>query len=67
MLSEKGALNLFKQINSMWIEPEVLRRKEANVLPENLKLWRCLIKLPKAQPPIIEFNDEIKLRAATPP
>jgi hypothetical protein len=62
-LSEKGAQNLFKQINSMWIEPEVLRRKEAKTLPENFKLWQCLIKLPKSQPPIIEFNDEIKWKA----
>ena len=60
MLSEKGAQNLLNQINTIWIEPEVLRRKEAKTLPENFKLWRCLIKLPKGQPPIIEFNDEIK-------
>jgi hypothetical protein len=63
MFSEIGAQNLFKQINSMWIEPEILRRKEAKTLPENFKLWRCLIKLPKAQLPIIEFNDEIKWKA----
>jgi len=63
MLSETGAQNLFKQINSMWIEPEVLRRKEAKTLPEDFKLWRCLIKMPKAQSPIIEFNDEIQWKA----
>ena len=36
MLSEKGAQNLFNQINTMWIDPEILRRKEAKTLPENL-------------------------------
>jgi|WetSurMetagenome_2_1015567.scaffolds.fasta_scaffold02433_10 hypothetical protein len=63
MLSKKGAENLFKQINSIWIEPEVLRRKEAKTLLKNFKLWRCLIKLPKAQPSIIEFNNEIEWKA----
>ena len=47
----------------MWIEPEVLRRKEEKTLPEDFKLWRCLIKMPKARSPIIEFNDEIKWNA----
>jgi hypothetical protein len=60
MLSEEGTQNLFNQVNKLWIDPEILRRKQANSLPEGFKIRQCLIKLPKDQPPIIEFNNEIK-------
>lgn len=64
MLDEKGAQNLFDQINKLWIEPEVSRRKQAESLPKNFKIFRCLIKLPKDNTPIIDFNDEIKFVAS---
>jgi len=64
MIDEKGAQNLYSQINKLWIEPEVSRRKQAKTLPEDFKIFRCLIKLPKNKPAIIEFNDEIRWLAS---
>lgn len=60
MLSEKGVENLFKQISKLYIEPEIELRKQASILPSNFKISQCLIKLPKGEKPIIEFNNEIQ-------
>lgn len=64
MIDEKGAQNLFDQINKLWIEPEISSRKQAGTLPENFKIFRCLIKLPKDKTPIVDFNDEIRFVAS---
>jgi len=45
-----------------WIEPEISQRRKDGSLPENFMLHRCLIRLPKNRPPIVEFNDEIEWR-----
>ena len=52
----------FDHARELWIEPEILRRRQASLLPDNFKIARCLIKFPKEQghQPIVEFNDEIK-------
>lgn len=60
MLDEKGVQNLFNQVHNLWIEPEISRRKQKANLPENFKIFRCLIRLPKDRPPIVEFNNEIE-------
>ena len=60
MLDEIGAQNLFDQVCKLWIEPEVLRRKQTGNLPEDFRMLRCLIRLPKDKPPMVEFNDEIR-------
>ena len=60
MLDKKGAKNLFDQVYELWIKSEILGRKQTGSLPENFKIFRCLIRLPKDRGPIIEFNDEIK-------
>jgi len=60
MLSEKGVQALFGQTYALWIKPEISHRKQASLLPENFKIRQCLIKLPKKEPPIVEFNEEIK-------
>jgi hypothetical protein len=60
MPNERSAQNLFDQIHNLWIEPEISRRNQKKLLPENFKIYRCLIKLPKGQSPIVEFNDEVK-------
>ncbi|MBE7552458.1 MAG: hypothetical protein HS126_15420 [Anaerolineales bacterium] len=52
----------FEELLAEWVEPEVIRRKSEGSLPKDFKMYRCLIKLPKEQPPIIEFNDEISWR-----
>ena len=60
MLDEKGARNLFDQIQKLWIQPEISRRKQIGSWPADFKIFRCLIRLPKDGPPIVEFNDEIQ-------
>jgi len=49
-------------MSKLYIEPEIARRKQAFMLPENFKISRCLIKFQKEQGlnPIVEFNDEVK-------
>jgi len=59
MLDEAGARNLFNHIFELWIDPEIQRRKQVGGLPQDLKIFRCLIRLPKDKPSIVEFNDEI--------
>lgn len=59
-LSEDGQNNLWNQVNTLWIEPELNRRKEAGTLAANFKIRHCLIRLPVEALPIVEFNDEIK-------
>jgi len=60
MLSGKVGLTIFNQAYALWIEPEISRRKQDSSLPEGFKIRQCLIKLPKGEQPIVEFNDEIK-------
>lgn len=59
MLNNKGVQNLFNQVMKLWIEPEIRRRRQTDGIPEDFKIFRCLIKLPRDRPPIVEFNDEI--------
>ncbi len=59
MLDEEGARNLFRQVHSLWIQPEIEGRRAAKKLPEGFRIRQCLIRLPLASPPIVEFNSEI--------
>ncbi len=59
MLDEKGLRNLFDQVHSFWIEPEINRRREADRLADGFKIHRCLIKLPNDKEPIVQFNEEV--------
>lgn len=56
-LDEEGARNFLDQIFKIWIEPEIARRPRTGELQQPID--RCLIKLPRDRPPIVEFNDEI--------
>jgi hypothetical protein len=61
---EKAVLNFFNQVMKLWIEPEILKRKQRGTpLPENFKMYRCLIRLPQDRDPIVEFNEEAELIA----
>jgi hypothetical protein len=60
MLDEQAVNNMFDQIDKFWVLPEINKRKQNNKLPEDFKIYQCLIKLPKDTIPIVEFNDEIK-------
>lgn len=59
MLDEQGTQTFFDQIHTLWIGPEIDRRKAEARLPADFKIRACLIKLPVGKPPIVEFNDEI--------
>jgi len=67
MLDAEGMQNVFDQIDKLWIEPEVNRRTEAGKLPDDFKIFRCLIRLPHNKSPIVEFNDEIGWTAKAEP
>lgn len=59
MLDEVGLRNLSESIYRIWIEPELNRRRESGQLPNNFQIYRCLVRLPKNAPPIVEFNEEV--------
>jgi hypothetical protein len=59
LLDAAGIQNLFNHINDMWVFPEIKRRREAGTLSENFLVRRCLVKLPKGEAAIVEFNDEV--------
>ena len=60
---EKVGSNLFNQVMKLWIEPEISKRKQKGILPENFKIHRCLIRLPQDGNPIVEFNNEVRFKA----
>jgi hypothetical protein len=59
MFDRESAQNFARQTHELWIEPEIAKRREAGVLPDNFTIQRCLIKVPKGKAPIVLFNDEI--------
>ena len=63
MLDEAGVQTFVQELNRLWIGPEIEKRTREGKLPHDFKLWRCLIRLPKGQSPIVEFNHEIHWEA----
>ena len=61
LLDEQGSQNFFNQIMELWIKPEVQKRKKLGKIDDNFVLKRCLIKMPKNKPVIIEFNEKCKM------
>ena len=59
MLDEKGIQTFFEGLHKLWIQPEVDRRFSETGIPSDFKILHCLIKLPKNQTLIVEFNDEV--------
>ncbi|REK16518.1 MAG: hypothetical protein DWQ37_07315 [Planctomycetota bacterium] len=59
MSDDEATLNLWRQINRLWVGPEIERRKAEGRLPEGFSIRRCLIKLFGDRQSIVEFNDEI--------
>ncbi len=49
-------------VHTVWIEPEVERRRKDGRLKDSFQISQCLIKLLEGHPPNIEFNGEIKWR-----
>ena len=64
-MNEEEFKNIFDQAHKLWIEPELTRRRSAGNLPEDFKIYRYLVKLPRDSSPTVEFNDEIGWRAKT--
>ncbi len=49
----------FQNWYNQWIQPELDRRFGETGVPTNFRIYECLILLPKGQPHIIQFNDEV--------
>jgi len=58
-LGDEGKGNLMKQIRENYILPEFKRRQKNNSLPKDFKIYRCLIKFPIGEKPLVQFNREI--------
>jgi hypothetical protein len=59
MLDEQGSQNFAQQMHEFWIQPELDRRFGETGIPANFQIRQCLVKLPKKQPPVVQFNDEV--------
>jgi hypothetical protein len=57
-----AAKNFSQQINSLWINPEIARRRSQGKLPEGFALSAIqLIFRPEPSPPEVRFNEEVKM------
>lgn len=59
-LDEEGGNNFFRQVWSLWVTPEILRRKEKNRLPIDFAVDKVQILIsPEERPPIVRLNEEV--------
>jgi hypothetical protein len=63
MMDEAIARAILEQMEANYIVPELEVREREGRLPSGFKLKKCLVRLPMNRPPIVEFNQEIKLQA----
>jgi len=63
MLDETGMRNLWKQIDELWVQPEIVKRQAEGTLQDNFVIQQCLILLPKGKHPIVQFNEEAGFHA----
>src|SRR5947209_2309993 len=61
MLDAEMGKAITQQMSQHWIGPELEARAKAGTLPSDFQIKRCLIRLPIGSPPIVEFNEEVKL------
>lgn len=59
MLDEQASQNFLNEVFRLWIDPEIDRRFGDTGVPEGFVLREALIKMPKDQPPLVQFNNEI--------
>ena len=59
MLDKEGVNNLWKWVDSTYVQPEVERRRQAGELQEDFKIRQFRILMPKDRMAIVQFNDEI--------
>jgi hypothetical protein len=63
MIDEATGQAIVRQMHQHWIGPELEARARAGTLPADFQIRRCLIRLPRNAKPIVEFNEEVTLRA----
>ena len=64
MSDENSARNLMEQVLETWINPEVERRREAGILPDDFAITRAQVVLSlDADAPEVRFNNETKALA----
>jgi hypothetical protein len=63
MIDEATGQAIVRQMHHHWIGPELEARARAGHLPTDFQIRRCLIRLPTNAKPIVEFNEEVTLRA----
>lgn len=63
MIDESLGRAIVQQMHQHWIGPELEARTRAGILPVDFQIKRCLVRLPKNAKPIVEFNEEVTLRA----
>lgn len=59
MLDREGVENLWKWVDSTYVQPEVERRRQSGQLLDDFKIRQFRILMPKEREAIVQFNDEI--------
>ncbi|MGC2236178.1 MAG: hypothetical protein WA584_08455 [Pyrinomonadaceae bacterium] len=59
MMSEEGIKNLWEWVDKTYVQPEVQRRRQNDLLPDDFKIRQFRILMPKNREVIVQFNDEI--------
>ncbi len=58
-MSHRPADTFFRQLHELWIAPELERGRQLGNLSPEFRIFRALIRLPKDQAAIVDFNDDI--------
>lgn len=66
-LGPEAFRNLFQQLNQVFIQPEIERRREAGSLAEDFKIKKCMIFLGSLMRPTVLFNEEFGWMAEVEP
>lgn len=53
--------NLFNQVMSLWVKPEIEKRRKENRLPDSFKLKAVQVIFSIGSTPIVRLNDEVKV------
>lgn len=56
--SSEAFANLFRQLDQVWIQPELARRRQAGTIPVDFKIKKCMVYLGSLMNPSVFFNEE---------
>jgi hypothetical protein len=59
MLDAEGKKNFWNQVHENYVQPEVEHRRTLGEIDDNFRIREFRILMPKDQPHIVEFNEEI--------